>query len=102
MRWVRTDVLPVPAPATTSIGPWTCSMAWRCRSSGTNDAARLLDLEDGIAAQDITQPGCANYSMWVREDLDKLGNCDGRGRDRGSFSAKNAGAEGCRYPSIFV
>src|ERR1700758_1457802 len=43
MRWGSTDVFPVPAPATTSIGPWTCSIASHCRSSGTNGAERELD-----------------------------------------------------------
>src|SRR5579864_5411110 len=48
MRWVRTEVLPVPAPATTSMGPWTCSMASRWRSSGVNGVGRELDFGDGI------------------------------------------------------
>src|SRR3954454_8348278 len=30
MRWVMTRVLPVPAPASSSIGPSTCSTASRC------------------------------------------------------------------------
>src|SRR6185437_5102651 len=34
IRWMRTVVLPVPAPATTSIGPETCSMACCCCGSG--------------------------------------------------------------------
>jgi len=44
----------VPAPATTSMGPCTCSMAWRWRSSGVNGAGRELDFEGGILAQNTT------------------------------------------------
>src|SRR3954453_22215946 len=36
MRRMRTVVLPVPAPASTSIGPLTCSIASRCCGSGWN------------------------------------------------------------------
>src|ERR1700744_168950 len=66
MRWVRTDVLPVPAPATTSIGPWTCSMASRWRSSGVNGTERELDFDCGIRGQDITrwdEDGCAERAF---------------------------------------
>src|SRR5579872_301825 len=54
MRCVRTEVLPVPAPATTSMGPWTCSMASFWRSSGVKGAGRRVDFETGTAAQHIT------------------------------------------------
>src|SRR4030095_11078553 len=47
MRRVRTVVLPVPAPATTSIGPQTCSIASRWRSSSTIEA-RGVDFTDDI------------------------------------------------------
>jgi len=43
----------VPAPATTNMGPWTCSMASLWRSSGMNGAGRV-NFWDGIVAQDIT------------------------------------------------
>ena len=49
MRLVRTEVFPVPAPATTSMGPWTCSMASRWRSSGMNKAGRELDFGDAMS-----------------------------------------------------
>ena len=34
MRWVRTVVFPVPAPAMTSMGPVVCSKASFCCGSG--------------------------------------------------------------------
>src|ERR1041385_9127513 len=43
MRWVRTVVLPVPAPATTSTGPCRCSIASRWRSSGWNADGDAMD-----------------------------------------------------------
>ena len=43
MRLVRTVVLPVPAPAMTRTEPWTCSIASRWRSSGSNARGRELD-----------------------------------------------------------
>src|SRR5581483_9264242 len=36
MRRMRTVVFPVPAPASTSMGPLTCSIASRCCGSGWN------------------------------------------------------------------
>src|SRR5579863_7871722 len=54
MRWVSTEVLPVPAPATTSMGPCTWSIASRCRSSGINTTGREFDFEDGIRGQHTT------------------------------------------------
>lgn len=59
--------MPVPAPAITSMGPWTCSIASRWRSSGikggrTDGVGREFDFDGDIAAQDITggdEEGCA-------------------------------------------
>src|SRR5208283_4178837 len=41
MRCDSTVVLPVPAPATTSMGPWTCLMATRCCSVGVKACCPL-------------------------------------------------------------
>src|ERR1700730_547254 len=52
MRWIRTEVFPVPAPATTSMGPWTCAMASRWRSSGVKGGGFDCDLETAIAGSE--------------------------------------------------
>ena len=46
IRRVRTVVLPVPAPATTSMGPWTWSMASRWRSSGSKAGTIGMGFEE--------------------------------------------------------
>src|SRR5579872_1471944 len=80
MRSSRTRVLPVPAPATTSIGPWTCSTAARCAefspASGSLSlaagalAALILKLSSSCDDKcDSTCPnlGCAvNCGSYVR------------------------------------
>src|SRR5215467_4412010 len=71
MRWVSTEVLPVPAPATTSIGPWRCSMAVRWRSSGTNNTGRVFGFEGGIQGQNTTarhEEGCGGNGQEFGSD----------------------------------
>src|SRR5439155_12568020 len=48
MRRVRTAVLPVPAPASTNMGPRRCSIASRWRSSGANWRGCSVFLAAGI------------------------------------------------------
>src|SRR5437868_1542301 len=71
MRWVSTEVLPVPAPATTSMGPRTCSIASRWCTSAVNGVGRKFDLWDRIAAQDITcerEEPCAKNGVLGRDN----------------------------------
>src|SRR5579864_7507693 len=125
-RRVSTVVLPVPAPATTSIGPWTCSMASRCLGSSSNGArgARrlLMDIRAWKSAvQHYSPPGafqqlsfCLRAIEW-RIRLQRLQpvskeawrvwqllpfRCDnGYGGDRGGFDAENGAAERRGDPS---
>src|SRR5580700_6129282 len=74
MRWIRTEVLPVPAPATTSMGPARCSMASRWRSSGAN--GRDFGLGGDIRGQNIIL--CEGAI--VEKKLSSCARLDSRGR----------------------
>src|SRR5450432_918001 len=62
MRRMSTVVFPVPAPATTSMGPVTCSMACCCCGSGWMEALGF-DFETAIERENIR---VANPSLVVR------------------------------------
>src|SRR5438270_13132317 len=58
IRWVRTRVLPEPAPATTSRGPLGWVTASRC--TGLRDASRSVERSDMVAPgyrRGATEPG---------------------------------------------
>ena len=69
MRLVRTVVFPVPAPAMTSIGPWTCSMASRWRSSGSNARARRLGDEKWVLRQPLSRRISEKHEDFSEESL---------------------------------
>src|SRR5215469_5375735 len=82
MRRISTVVLPVPAPATTSRGPWTCSIASRWRSSGIIEAGRavaLLAIGSSIADPVV--------DVMCESSQDRLRNR--QGGDGGGFGAKD-------------
>src|ERR1700688_4234732 len=97
MRRISTVVLPVPAPASTSMGPVTCSMASRCWGSGWSLEVET-PLETAIE-QENSRVSCAVIGL-----LRFLKN--GRGYrhrcNHGCLGAKNCGPQGCRYPASFA
>src|SRR5690606_17036481 len=56
IRAVSTRVLPEPAPASTSIGPWTCSTARRC--AGLSGVA-VSTCTSGLGKREFDQERCA-------------------------------------------
>src|SRR6267378_2482058 len=91
MRRVRTVVFPVPAPATTSMGPRTCSVASRWRSSGTMVAAREADFEDAID-RSIAEEG-VHVPVRIRAFSGQLGKRDGGGCEGSGFRSEDCVAQ---------
>ena len=82
MRDVSTRVLPEPAPASTSMGPWTCSTASRCAGSVLRATPSDLDSLDRRAGMRITNAGVsATGSSSIRRRVRPRRHA-GRGRAR--------------------
>src|SRR5438874_13181920 len=91
IRSTSTVVLPVPAPARTSMGPRSCPMAWSCSESKFTVATL------GHYAGERVEQQCGK--LLSGGELQR-GSHDGDGGDNRSYGAEDGAAQRRRLPRI--
>src|SRR5262245_16299653 len=95
MRWVRTRVLPEPAPATMRVGPSVPRTAWRCasfRPSTSSAEACGSSVEPWVAVEVISRQSTGDETHPFRPRPQAAGGRHGRAAARVRWGSSSAAA----------
>src|SRR5947209_16478768 len=104
MRSVKTEVLPVPAPASTSIGPVVCSIACFCLGLGMKDLDTIGQGKNHLSGimRKISEPGNQKlYVVFHRESITTDGCSRGAPQPKGFYRRGRRGRRGKKSADVY-